>query len=149
MFGGILSYGTLVAYHFALSPRFALPKSIDGALIMLPAVLALTVLTIAYPVFLAATRADAVAGAIMAFVIAADMLIAVSLVLGDDAVVHVLNRSLPLGAIAVGWSVPAAVIALALGQFSPLGFGRSAAFRSAATAFVLSAITVLAAARFT
>ncbi len=146
----LLSLGSIVGYHFSQTVRVALPQGIDGALILLPAVLALAAFAVVYPTFLAATRADAVLGAIAAFLVAADLLMAVSLVVGDQVVIHSIHRSVPLGLLAAGWALPVAAIALAFGQLStPLGFGRSAGLRSATAAIVISIIAVLAAARFT
>ncbi len=148
--GGLLSFGSVVGYHFSQTERVAVPKGIDGALILLPAVLALAAFSIAYPIFLAATRTDAILGAIAAFLVSADLLMAVSLIVGDDTVIHSVERSVPLGVVAAAWALPVAAIALVFGQIStPLGFGRAAGLRSAAAGVVIGVIAVLAAAKFT
>jgi len=61
-------------------PRLALPQGIDGSLILVPALLALGVLAVGLPIFLAATRTEAVLGAVAGFLVAADLLMAVSFV---------------------------------------------------------------------
>ncbi len=148
--GGVLASATVMAFHFSRpAPRIVLPEGIDGALIMLPAVLSLAVLVVGYPTFLAATRADALLGVAAAFLVAVDILLAVSIFMDERIIFHPINRWLPLGFVGAIWALPVAAIGLVIGQTtSPLGFGRSAAFRSAATSMVLTIIAVLAAAKF-
>ncbi len=134
--GGLLSGATLVAFRFGRSdPRLTLPHGLDGAMILVPALLALSVFTVSYPTFLAATRGDAVLGGVAAFLIGADLLMAVSLVAGASIWVNLLSRPLPLGTVAAALAVPAGAVGLVFGQLTtPLGFGRSAGVRSAAAA---------------
>jgi hypothetical protein len=134
--GALLSGATLVAFRFSRpDPRVALPHGLDGAMILVPALLALGVLTVSYPTFLAATRSDAVLGGVAAFLVAADLLMAVSLVAGASIWVNLLSRPLPLGTVAAALAVPAGAAGLLFGQLTtPLGFGRSAGVRSAAVA---------------
>jgi hypothetical protein len=143
--GALLSAGTLVAFQLSRpAPRLAIPNGVDGAMILLPAVVAIGVLAICYPTVLAATRSDAVLGSIAAFLIAADALMAVSLVARDDVIVHPLARTLPLGVLGAGLAVPAFAIGMLVGQLtSPLGFGRSAALRSAVGAGIAGLAAVL------
>lgn len=146
--GALLSGGTLVAFRFSRSdPRVLLPHGLDGALILVPALLALGVFAVSYPIFLAATRGDAVLGSVAGFLVAADLLMAVSLATGASIWVSPLSRSLPLGTVAAALAVPAGFTGLLLGQLTtPLGFGRSAGIRSALCAGAIGlALAVLGA----
>lgn len=142
--GALLAGGTLVAFQLSRpAPRLAIPNGLDGAMILTPAVIALGVLAVCYPTVLAATRTDAILGSVAAFLIAADALMAVSLVAHDYVLIQPLSRSLPLGVVAAGLALPAALVGLLFGQLTArLGFGRSAALRSALSAAAVSLVTV-------
>jgi hypothetical protein len=144
--GAFISIATPVAFQASRpAPRLTLPNGLDGALILTPAVVALGVLVVAYPTFLAATRSDAVLGAIAAFFVAADALLIVSFVAREAVMIHPLGRNLPLGVVAVALALPVAAAGLLVGQLTaPFGFGRSAGFRSALGGAALGLILVVA-----
>ena len=144
--GALLSLGTLVAFQLGRpAPRLTLPHGFDTSLILAPAVVALGILVVAYPTFLAATREDAIMGAVAAFLVAADAFMLVSFVAGDEVFVHLLSRSLPLGVVAAAAAFPAALAGLLIGQLSaPLGFGRSTGLRSAVSGAVVGLAAVVA-----
>jgi hypothetical protein len=146
--GAMLAIGTLLAFQLSRpEPRISLPHGLDSSLILTPAVVALAVFVVAYPTFLAATREDAVLGVVVAFLVAADAFMAVSYLANDQVLVHPLGRSLPLGVVAAGVAVPAALAALLVGQLTaPLGFGRSAGLRSALGGAALGLVLVVVAA---
>lgn len=131
--GALLSGGTLLAYQLGRpAPRVALPQGIDGSLILVPALLALGVLAISLPIFLAATRAEAILGALAGFMVAADLLMIVSLISRQSIFVHALSRSLPLGVVAAVLAIPAVLVGLVVGTLTTeLGFGHSAGLRAA------------------
>jgi hypothetical protein len=143
--GGLLSSGTILAFHFGRpDPHLALPNGIDGALILLPAVIALGVFAVSGPVFIAATRGEAFLGAMAAFLVAADLLMGISVVVGESVYVHSLSRSMPLGTVAAALAVPVGIVGLAVGQITaPLGFGRSAGIRTAVTSAILAILVAL------
>jgi hypothetical protein len=143
--GALLSGGTLVAFQLSRpAPRLFVPNGLDGAMILMPAVLALGLFAVSFPTFMAATRGEAILGAAAAFLVAADTLMLVSLVARDSVMVHPLGRSFPLGVVGAALAVPVAVVALLVGQLtSPLGFGRSAGFRSAVAGAALGLVVVL------
>ena len=145
---GLLAAGTLVAFQLSRpAPRLTLPNGIDTSLILTPAMVALGVLAVSYPTFLAATRREAVLGVIAALFVGADGFLLVSLVARDAVMVHPLGRSLPLGLIALALAVPVAVAATLIGQLtSPLGFGRSTGLSSTLGGAALGLIAVLIAA---
>jgi hypothetical protein len=146
--GALLAVGTLVAFQLSRpAPRLALPNGLDSALILTPAVVALAIFAVSYPTFLAATREDAVLGVVAAFLIAADAFMLISLLARDEVLIHPLGRSLPLGVVATGVAVPAAIAGLLIGQLTaPLGFGRSAGLRSALGGAAVGLIAVVVAA---
>ena len=143
--GALLSAGTLVAFQISRpQPRLAVPNGLDGSMILTPAVLALGVFVVSYPTLLAATRQEAVLGVVAAFLIAADVLLLISLSQRDLVTVHALSRNLPLGVIGVALALPVAAIALLVGQASaPLGFGRSAGMRSTLAGVGVALLVVL------
>src|SRR5450756_3064285 len=99
--GAVLAVGTLAALHLSRpEPRLVIPNGVDGALMFAPAVMALGVFVVAYPTFLAATREEAILGVVAAFLIAADALMLISFMVGDQVLIHPLARSLPLGVVA-------------------------------------------------
>jgi hypothetical protein len=136
--GALLSGGTLLAFRLSWpAPRVALPQGIDGSLILVPALLALGVLAISLPIFLAATRAEAILGALAGFMVAADLLMVVSLISRQSIFVHALSRSLPLGVVAAVLAIPAGLVGLVVGPLTTeLGFGHSAGLRAAVGAAV-------------
>jgi hypothetical protein len=142
---GLLACGTILAFQLSRpAPRSALPHGLDGALILVPALVALGIFAVCGPVFMAATRGEAILGATAAFLIAADVLMAASVVAGDSIAVHSLSRSLPLGSVASGLAVPVAIVGLLTGQLGArLGFGRSAGLRSVAGATPLVIVAAL------
>ena len=101
-------------------------QRIDGSLILVPALAALAVLAVCCPTFLAATRTEAVLGAVAGFLVAADLLMAVSFVSRQLIAVHWLSRSLPLGVVAALLAIPVAVVGIVIGPLaSEHGFGHS------------------------
>lgn len=146
MVGALLSIGTLVAFQLARpEPRLTLPNGIDTSFILAPAVVALGILVVAYPTFMAATREDAILGGVAAFLVAADAFMLISFAARDEVLIHPLVRSLPLGVLASAAAVPVALVGLFFGPIAaPLGFGRSAGIRSAVAGAVAGLIAVLA-----
>jgi len=144
--GSLLAGATLLAFQLSRpAPRVALPNGLDGAMILVPAVLALGVFAVCYPTFMAATRSEAVLGSVAALLVAADLLMAVSALLRDDVVVHALGRSLPLGLVGSALALPAAVAALVAGPATAqLGFGRSAGLRAALAGAIVGLVMVAA-----
>jgi hypothetical protein len=130
--GALLSGGTLLAFQLSRpEPRLALPQGIDGSLILVPALLALGVLAVGLPIFLAATRTEAILGALAGFLVAADLLMAVSFISRQQIAVHWLSRSLPLGVVAALLAIPVAVVAIVIGPLaSEHGFGHSSGLRA-------------------
>ena len=145
LIGAALSLGTLLAFQLSRpEPRLALPQGLDGALILVPAILALSVLAISMPIFMAATRADAILGAVAGFLVAADLLMAVSLVSRQSIAVPMLDYRLPLGVVAAALALPAALVGLATGQLlSEHGFGHKAGLRTVIAATIVGALAAL------
>ena len=140
--GAVLSGGTLLAFQLSRpAPRLALPQGIDGSIILVPAILAMGVLAISLPIFAAATRAEAVLGAVTGYLVAADLLMAVSFVARQSVRVYVLVHSLPLGLVAALLAIPVALVGILVGTLSSEhGFGHAAGLRAviAASAVALA-----------
>ncbi|HEY0444588.1 MAG TPA: hypothetical protein VGC90_10220 [Candidatus Limnocylindrales bacterium] len=102
---------------------YPVPSGAVGALVLAPAVLALGVLTCAYPMAMAPTRADAVFGALVAFLVAADL----TIVFGAGPMLLPNGAQLSGGAVVALLGAAPAIVGLAAGQvLTPLGFGRRA-----------------------
>ena len=113
---------------------YPVPSGITGALLLAPPVLALGVITIAYPLAMAPTRSDALMGAVAAFLVAADV---TTIVAASPFSLERANQQLGGGLLVALLATTPAVIGLAAGQVAtPLGFGR----RAGATAAIVAAI---------
>ena len=139
---GVVAIGALAGAGLASGGPYVLPPGVQGALLLAPAVFALAVLPVAYPVAMAATRGDALLGALAALLIASDVTIVfaggrVALTAGGPE----LGSGLLVSMLAVG---PAIVGLLSAQVFTPLGFGRRAGAIVAVVAAIL-AVVVLAA----
>jgi hypothetical protein len=146
LFAAVLSMLTVfVLPHGAASPFGirTLPAGIDASLALALPVLAIGVFAITYPVALTATRPDAILGAIVAVVLAADLVTMLTAVIGDRVALRGGAQVLPSGLLASLLALPPATLGLAASQlFTPFGFGRRAA-RMAAGVSLVVALTVL------
>lgn len=113
--------------------RVVLPGGPAGSLLLAPAVLALGVITVGYPVAYAATRPDAIFGVIAAFLVAAD---AVALLVTTPVDMVGIGRSMGLGVLVGVLALGPALVGLGAAEvLTRLGFGRRAgAFGTAASA---------------
>jgi hypothetical protein len=129
--GGRLSTG---------SDMVALPRGAAGALLLAPSVLALGVIPAAWPTGMAATRMDALFGAVAGFLIAAD---ATVLLAGGRVHLEGTAFDLPAGFLSVILAAVPFLLGMAASQLAgPIGFGRNAGARSAILAAV-AAVVVL------
>jgi hypothetical protein len=120
-------------------PGMALPAG-AGILLLAPATVAIAVIPISYPVAMAATRADAVLGALAAFLLAADA----SLILAP-APVFLPRTGMEAGAglLTAVIAVLPALLGLIGGQLAtPLGFGRRAGAWTALVAVICCGLTL-------
>lgn len=141
----VVAIGALAGAGLASGGPYALPPGPAGALLLAPAIFALAVLPIAYPIAMAATRGDAVLGAVAAFLIASDLTIVFA---GARVVMAPGGVELASGLLAGTLAVGPALIGLLCGEFlTPFGFGRRAGAIVALTAAVAAA-AVLAAIAF-
>ena len=131
--------GTQLSAGGALYP---LPAGIAGSLVLAPPVLALGVITSAYPVAMAPTRSDALMGAVTAYLVAADV---TTIVAASPISLERAQQELGAGLlVALLASVPA-VVGLLAGQLAtPLGFGRRAGAVGAIVAGIASVVVLLA-----
>jgi len=138
----VVAIGALAGAGLAAGGPYTLPPGAPGALLLAPAIFALAVLPVAYPVAMAATRGDAILGAVAAFLIASDLTIVFAggrVVLATGGVE--LASGLLVGTLAAG----PALIGMICGELlTPFGFGRRAGAIVAFTA-ALGAAAVLAA----
>jgi hypothetical protein len=135
---GLVAIATLTGDRLSAGGAgYTLPDGPLGGLLLAPAVLALGVLTCAYPMAMAATRADAVLGAAAAFLIAADLTIVFA---GDRIILGAAEQQLAGGLLVALLALGPAIMGLLGGQLlTPLGFGR----RAGAVAAILAAIVAI------
>lgn len=129
IFGGLLAVLDVLAYRWAPfgSGIAALPGGFAGAIVLALPVFAMGVFAVGYPVIMAATRSDALLGAITAALVAADLLLLFTLATDLRVALRGGAQILPIGMLAAALAGPAAVTGLVGSQlFTPLGFGRRA-----------------------
>ncbi len=124
-----------------------LPGGLAAGLTLALPVLSIGVLAIAYPVALAATKGDAILGAIVGWIVGADLLAAVTAAMDQRLLLVGVGIAVPFGVVAGVFAAPAALGGLLAAQlFTPLGFGRRAgrvaAIVAAAVATPILAIVV-------
>lgn len=137
----VVAIGALAGAGLAAGGPYLLSSGAPGALLLAPALFALGVVPIAYPVAMAATRGDAVLGAVAAFLIASDL----TIVLAGGRLVMGSGLEIGSGLLVATLAVGPAVIGLLCGELlTPFGFGRRAGAIVAVTA-ALGAIAVLTA----
>jgi hypothetical protein len=142
----IVAIASLAGHRLAAGGgTYALPGGPAGALTLAPAVLALGSLATAYPIAMSPTRSDAVFGAIVGFLVAADFTIILSptpIILADES-------QLPGGALVGLLATAPAIVGIITSQLvTPLGFGRRAGAGAAiASAVVAAAVLAYVAAQ--
>ena len=145
LFAGLLSLVTVVtlAWERHGPGPIVLPAGFGSSLILALPVLSIGVLAVAYPVTMAATKGDAILGAITAWIIAADLLAIVTALMGQRLLLLGSGVTVPIGVIAGLFAAPAALAGLLAAElFTPLGFGRRAG-RIAALAALAVAVPIL------
>ena len=120
-----------------------LPSGLGASLILALPILSIGVFAVAYPVTMAATKGDAILGAVTAWIIAADLLAIVTALMGQRLLLLGSGVTLPIGVVAGLLAAPAALAGLLAAElFTPLGFGRRAG-RIAALAALAVAVPIL------
>ncbi len=124
-----------------------LPGGIGAGLALALPVLSIGVLAVAYPVALAATKGDAILGAIVGWIVGADLLAAVTAVMEPRLLLIGVGVTVPFGVVAGVFAAPAALGGLLAAELlTPLGFGlragRVAAIVAAVVATPILAIAV-------
>lgn len=146
LFAGLLSLLTVIAYRWdrgAAVGVATLPVGLTGSIVLALPVLAVGVFAVVYPVGLAATRLDAILGAVTGAIVAADLLALITVAAGERVAILGGANVLPVGFLAAILATPAAVGGIAASQlFSPHGFGRRAG-RIGAVAAIIVATPIL------
>lgn len=145
VFAALLSLVTVLALEWerAGPGPVTLPSGIGAGLALALPVFSLGVLGVAYPVTLSATQGDAILGAIVAWIVGADLLAIVTVAMGQQLLLVGTGITVPLGVVAGVFAAPAALGGLLAAQlFTPLGFGRRAG-RYAAIAAAAIATPIL------
>jgi hypothetical protein len=149
VFAALLSLVTVISLEWERQGPgpVVLPGGLGAGLVMALPVLALGVLCVAYPVAFAATRGDAILGAITAWIVGADLLALVTAAMGQRVLLMGSGTTVPLGILAGLVAAPVALAGLLAAQlFTPLGFGRRAgrvaALVGAAVAIALLVVIV-------
>jgi len=141
VFGALLSLLTVVA--LAGEDRgpgpLILPRGLGAGLALALPVLSIGVLAVAYPVALAATKGDAILGAIVGWIVAADLLAVVTVLMHQRLLLIGVGVTMPFGVVAGVFASPAALGGLLAAELlTPLGFGRRAGRVAAIVAAVVA-----------
>lgn len=143
VFAALLGLVTVVVlgWETRLPGPIILPAGLGATVTLALPVLSIGVLTVAYPVAFAATRGDAILGAITGWIIGADLLALVTVLVDQRILLLGPGFAVPLGLVAAVLAAPAALAGLLAAQlFTPFGFGR----RAGRLAAVVAAITATA-----
>jgi len=113
---------------------FPLPAGPTGALLLAPSVVAIGVVTSAYPVAMAATRGDAILGVFAGWLVAVDLTIVFT---GGHIALERAGIVLPTGVLVGLLTLPSVTAGLAGSQVgASLGFGRRAGAIAAVTSVI-------------
>ena len=140
---GLLGIVSTVAAAPHLAGGDVVPRlGLVGSLLLIPPVLALAVIATAYPVALAATRSEALLGAIGSSLLVADALV---LLVPTPVLLESLERQVPIGALAGGLGLASGLVGIIAGQAGTrLGFGRRAGAVTSVAAAVAGVVVSLA-----
>jgi hypothetical protein len=138
----VVAIGALAGAGLATGGPYALPPGLPGSFLLAPAVFALAVLPVAYPVAMAATRGDAILGAVAAFLIASDVTIVFA---GAHVLLAPGGAELASGLLVGTLAAGPSLIGLLCGELlTPFGFGRRAGAIVAITAAVAAGAVLVA-----
>jgi hypothetical protein len=116
-----------------------------GSLLLAPAVLALGVITVGYPVAYAAVRTDAILGTIAAFLVGANL---AAIIVSGQVSMPGLGRDMTLGVLVGVLALGPVLLGLGAGQLlTPLGFGRRSGAVSTGAAGLFALIVLVLASR--
>jgi hypothetical protein len=145
VFATLLSLVTVVTLSWEHQGRgpVILPSGLGAGLVLALPVLSLGVLAVAYPVAMAATKGDAILGAIAAWIVGANLLAIITVLMGQRLLLVEAGITVPFGIVAGLIAAPAALSGLLAAElFTPLGFGRRAG-RFAAIAATVVGVPIL------
>ncbi|MFH1475413.1 MAG: hypothetical protein ABIG85_06085 [Chloroflexota bacterium] len=116
-----------------------LPGGLGAGLALALPVLSIGVLAVAYPVAMAATKGDAILGAIAGWIVGADLLAVATVLMNQRLLLIGVGVTVPFGVVAGVFAAPAALGGLLAAElFTPLGFGRRAGRLAAIVATVVA-----------
>jgi hypothetical protein len=145
VFATLLSLVTVVTLSWEHQGRgpVILPSGLGAGLVLALPVLSLGVLAVAYPVAMAATKGDAILGAIAAWIVGANLLAIITVLMGQRLLLVGAGITVPFGIVVGLIAAPAALSGLLAAElFTPLGFGRRAG-RLAAIAATVVGVPIL------
>lgn len=145
VFAALLGLVTVVVlgWETRLPGPIVLPAGLGAVTVLALPVIALGVLAVTYPVAFAATKGDAILGAIAGWVVGANLLAFVTILIDQRILLLGAGLAVPLGIVAALLAAPAALAGLLAAELlTPLGFGRRAG-RYAAAASDVTATAIL------
>ena len=146
VFAALLSLVTVLALAWERPPTgpIILPGGLGAGMTLALPVLSIGVLSVAYPVAMAATRGDAILGAVTGWIVGADLLALVTVAMNQRILLLGSGATVPLGIVAGLFAAPAALGGLLAAElFTPLGFGRRAGRVAALAALAVATPTLL------
>jgi hypothetical protein len=147
VFAALLGLVTVVVlgWETRLPGPIVLPAGLGAVVVLALPVAALGVLAVTYPIVFAATKGDAILGAITGWVVGANLLALATVLVGQRVLLLGAGLAVQLGIVAALLAAPAALAGLLAAELlTPLGFGRRAGrYAAAASAVTTTAILLL------
>lgn len=146
MFASLLALVAVLAltWEYPRPGPVILPTGLGAGLSLALPVVSIGVLTVAYPIALAATKGDAILGAVVAWIAVAALVAGATVLVEQQILLPALGITVPMGVLASLFAAPAALGGLLAAElFSPLGFGRRAGRLAAITAGAIAAAILL------
>lgn len=146
IFATILSLVIVVVlgWETRLPGPIVLPAGIGAVVVLALPVLALGVLAVTYPVAFAATKGDAILGAIAGWVVGANLVALITILVGQRILLLGAGLTVPLGILAALLAAPAALGGLLGAELlTPLGFGRRAGRHAAGVSAITGSMVLL------
>lgn len=140
IFSGLVATTVLLGHQLRAEGAPIVPSGLGASFLFALPVISIGVIAVAYPVALAATRSEAILGALVGFLVAADI---AALIADGPVAVGPLDGEVRLGLLAALLAIPPAGAGIFTGLFaSPLGFGPRAG-AAAAVGGAIAATVVL------
>ena len=148
VFAALLSLVTVVAlaWEHSTPGPVILPGGLGSGVTLALPILSVGVLAVAYPIAMAATKDAAILGAVTGWIVGADLLALLTVLMGQRLLLVGIGLTVPIGVAAGLFAAPVALGGLLAAELlTPFGFGRRAGRTAAIVAAVVGAAVILVA----